>query len=45
MSLPNLLGCFLLSGVVAKELDSYMSRLKSGVMLAEIEEVREPVLK
>ncbi|MGD1918283.1 MAG: alanine/glycine:cation symporter family protein [Pleurocapsa sp.] len=47
MSVPNLLGCFLLSGVIARELDSYMSRLKSGAMLAELEEVRnrEPVLK
>lgn len=45
MSLPNLLGCFLLSGVIAKELDSYMTRLKSGEMLAETTEVREPVLK
>ena len=45
MSLPNLLGCFLLSGIVAKELEHYMSRLKSGEMLAEISEVREPVLK
>ena len=45
MSLPNLLGCFLLSGVVARELNSYMSRLKSGAMLTEIEKVREPVLK
>ncbi|MEM9509678.1 MAG: alanine/glycine:cation symporter family protein [Cyanobacteria bacterium J06638_38] len=47
MSLPNLLGCFLLSGVVARELDSYMSRLKSGEMLAELQKVRdrEPVLK
>ena len=45
MSVPNLLGCFFLSGVIAKELDSYMSRLKSGEMLAEMQEVREPVLK
>ncbi|MGB3296034.1 MAG: alanine/glycine:cation symporter family protein [Phormidesmis sp.] len=45
MSLPNLLGCFLLSGIVAKELESYMSRLKSGEMLAEVLEVKEPVLK
>ena len=45
MSLPNLLGCFLLSGVIAKELDNYMSRLKSGAMLADLQEVREPVLK
>ncbi len=48
MSLPNLLGCFLLSGVIAKELDSYMSRLKSGKMKMSKgieEQVREPVLK
>lgn len=45
MSLPNLLGCFLLSGVIARELDSYMTRLKSGEMLAEATEAREPVLK
>ena len=45
MSVPNLLGCFLLSGVVAKELNSYMSRLKSGAMLAEVNEIKEPVLK
>ena len=45
MSLPNLLGCFLLSGVIARELDNYMSRLKSGEMLAEVTEVKEPVLK
>ncbi|MEO0647842.1 MAG: alanine/glycine:cation symporter family protein [Cyanobacteria bacterium J06650_10] len=37
MSVPNLLGCFLMSGLVAKELSSYMSRLKSGEMLAELE--------
>ncbi len=45
MSLPNLLGCFLLSGVIAKDLDSYMTRLKSGEMLANVTETREPVLK
>ena len=45
MSLPNLLGCFLMSGLIARELNSYMSRLKSGEMLAELQEVREPVLK
>ncbi|WP_036476730.1 sodium:alanine symporter family protein [Myxosarcina sp. GI1] len=45
MSVPNLLGCFLLSGVIARDLKSYMSRLKSGEMLAENEKVREPVLK
>ena len=45
MSLPNLLGCFILSGIVAKELNSYMSRLQSGEMLAEIRDIREPALK
>ena len=45
MSLPNLLGCFLMSGLIARELNDYMSRLKSGAMLAETEKVREPVLK
>ncbi|MEM6597138.1 MAG: alanine/glycine:cation symporter family protein [Cyanobacteria bacterium P01_C01_bin.69] len=46
MSVPNLLGCFLLSGVVASDLESYMSRLKSGAMLADIgATAREPVLK
>ncbi|MDJ0635957.1 MAG: alanine/glycine:cation symporter family protein [Xenococcaceae cyanobacterium MO_188.B29] len=45
MSLPNLLGCFLLSGVIARDLDSYMTRLKSGDMLPEVIETREPVLK
>jgi AGCS family alanine or glycine:cation symporter len=45
MSLPNLLGCFILSGVIAKELDNYMSRLKSGAMLTEVAKTREPVLK
>ena len=45
MSLPNLLGCFLMSGLIAKELNNYMSRLKSGAMLAELQEVKEPVLK
>ncbi len=36
MSLPNLLGCFLMSGLIARELSDYMSRLKSGAMLAEM---------
>ncbi len=45
MSLPNLLGCFLMSGLIARELNDYMSRLKSGAMLTELEKVREPVLK
>ncbi|WP_036476721.1 sodium:alanine symporter family protein [Myxosarcina sp. GI1] len=45
MSLPNLLGCFLMSGLIARELNNYMSRLKSGEMLAETTKVKEPVLK
>lgn len=45
MSIPNLLGCFLLSGIVANELEIYMSRLKSGEMLQEIVAVKEPALK
>lgn len=44
MSLPNLLGCFLLSGIIARELNSYMTRLQSGEMVAE-EKVKEAVLK
>lgn len=36
MSVPNLLGCFLLSGVVAKDLNTYMSRLQSGEMLSQV---------
>jgi len=45
MSIPNLLGCFLLSGIVANELEIYMSRLKSGEMLQEVVAVKEPALK
>ena len=45
MSLPNLMGCFLMSGLIARELDSYMSRLKSGEMLPESEPARSVVLK
>ena len=45
MSLPNLLGCFLMSGLIARELNNYMSRLKSGAMLEENQNVREPALK
>lgn len=33
MSFPNLLGCFILSGVVASDLKDYMTRLRSGEML------------
>ncbi|MBE9041006.1 alanine:cation symporter family protein [Oscillatoriales cyanobacterium LEGE 11467] len=32
MAFPNLLGCFLLSGKVAADLDDYMKRLNSGKM-------------
>ncbi|MGB3615260.1 MAG: alanine:cation symporter family protein, partial [Elainellaceae cyanobacterium] len=35
MSLPNLLGCCLMSGLIASELSSYMTRLQSGEMLIE----------
>ncbi|MEO1353065.1 MAG: alanine/glycine:cation symporter family protein [Cyanobacteria bacterium J06635_15] len=45
MALPNLLGCFLLSGVIAKELNSYMARLKSGEMLPDAQAVETAVLK
>ena len=45
MSLPNLFGCFLMSGLIARELNNYMSRLKSGAMLAEVQKIKEPVLK
>ena len=45
MSLPNLLGCFLMSGLIARELNSYMSRLKSGHMLSEAQGTRQSVLK
>ncbi|MGD1895693.1 MAG: alanine/glycine:cation symporter family protein [Phormidesmis sp.] len=45
MSIPNLLGCFLLSGVVAGELENYMARLSSGEMLENLVEAREPALK
>jgi alanine or glycine:cation symporter, AGCS family len=33
MSIPNLLGCYLLSGTLARELKDYMHRLNSGQML------------
>lgn len=45
MSLPNLAGCFLMSGLIAKELNHYMARLKSGEMLPQPEPARSPVLK
>ncbi|VEP14209.1 Sodium:alanine symporter [Hyella patelloides LEGE 07179] len=33
MSIPNLIGCYLLSGTIASELKDYMQRLSSGEML------------
>lgn len=33
MSIPNLIGCYLLSGTIASELKDYMQRLSSGKML------------
>ncbi|MEL6161262.1 MAG: alanine/glycine:cation symporter family protein [Cyanobacteria bacterium J06623_5] len=45
MSLPNLLGCFLMSGLIARELNSYMARLKSGEMLPDAAETKVAVLK
>ncbi|MEO1297480.1 MAG: alanine:cation symporter family protein [Cyanobacteria bacterium J06636_16] len=45
MSLPNLLGCFLMSGLIARELSSYMSRLESGSMLPEAQATRSSVLR
>lgn len=37
MSFPNLLGCFLMSGIIASDLKDYMTRLRSGQMLPESE--------
>ena len=45
MSLPNLFGCFLMSGLIAQELSHYMSRLDSGSMLPEAQAARSSVLK
>ena len=45
MSLPNLLGCFLMSGLIARELNAYMARLKSGEMLPQTQAMRETMLK
>lgn len=39
MSIPNLIGCYLLSGVVASELKEYMNRLSSGQMPTYADEV------
>lgn len=32
MAFPNILGCYLLSGKVAADLESYMKRLNTGQM-------------
>ncbi|WP_081942714.1 sodium:alanine symporter family protein [Myxosarcina sp. GI1] len=39
MSIPNLIGCYLLSGTVAADLNNYMQRLSSGEMPTYSEEV------
>ena len=39
MSIPNLIGCYLLSGAIATELKDYMNRLNSGQMLTYDDEV------
>ena len=46
MSFPNLLGCFLLSNIIAADLKDYMDRLQSGQMLDRAtESATETVLK
>ncbi len=39
MSIPNLIGCYLLSGMLASELKEYMERLSSGQMPTYADEV------
>ena len=39
MSIPNLIGCYMLSGAIASELKDYMQRLSSGQMLTYDDEV------
>ena len=39
MSIPNLIGCYLLSGVIASDLQDYMQRLSSGQMPTYDDEV------
>ncbi len=39
MSIPNLIGCYMLSGAIASELKDYMKRLNSGQMLTYDDEV------
>lgn len=39
MSIPNLIGCYMLSGAIATELKDYMNRLNSGQMPTYVDEV------
>ena len=39
MSIPNLIGCYMLSGAIATELKDYMNRLNSGQMPTYADEV------
>lgn len=41
MSIPNLIGCYLLSGVIASDLKDYMQRLSSGQMLTYADEANQ----
>lgn len=42
MSFPNLIGCYLLSGIVATDLKDYMQRLQSGKMLPPLPKPTAP---
>ena len=37
MAIPNLLGLFMLSGMVKRDLDSYMGKIKSGEIKAHVD--------
>lgn len=41
MSIPNLIGCYLLSNSLASELDDYMERLSSGRMLTYADRLKQ----
>ena len=45
MSIPNLIGCYMLSGAIASELKDYMQRLSSGQMPTYDDEVASRNLK
>ena len=45
MSIPNLIGCYMLSGAIASELKDYMQRLSSGQMPTYDDEVASHNLK